>query len=67
MACDQLVSLNMVDYQGNVLVASNTSNTDLLWASCGGGGTFPPPCPFPSATACHPLLTFTQLWLFPVS
>lgn len=38
LACDQLVSLNMVNYKGEVITASKTSNADLFWASCGGGG-----------------------------
>lgn len=38
LACDQLLGLTMVDYQGNIIQASMTENTDLLWASCGGGG-----------------------------
>ena len=40
LACDQLVSLNMIDYKGQLVTASKTSNADLLWASCGGGGKF---------------------------
>ena len=38
LACDQLLALQMVDYQGNIVQASKTQNQDLLWASCGGGG-----------------------------
>ena len=38
LACDQLVGLTMVDYQGRLLTASASENPDLLWASCGGGG-----------------------------
>ena len=38
LACDQLISLNMVDYNGKIIKATKTSNADLLWASCGGGG-----------------------------
>ena len=38
LSCDQIVSLQMVDYKGDVHVASATENEDLLWASCGGGG-----------------------------
>lgn len=32
------ISLEMVDYKGNVVTANSTHNSDLLWASCGGGG-----------------------------
>lgn len=32
------VGLEMVDYKGTVVTANSTHNSDLLWASCGGGG-----------------------------
>ena len=38
MSCDNVVSLTMVDYKGNVAKASKSKNKDLFWASCGGGG-----------------------------
>ena len=38
LACDQLVSLTMVNFKGEVLQASAKDNPDLFWASCGGGG-----------------------------
>ena len=38
MACDQLLSLTMVDARGDVLVANPTTHSDLFKASCGGGG-----------------------------
>ena len=46
LACDQITALRLVNYKGDVLAATQSSNSDLLWASCGGGGgsqplTFP--------------------------
>ena len=38
LACDQLVSLTMVNFKGDVLRVSAIENLDLFWASCGGGG-----------------------------
>jgi hypothetical protein len=38
MSCDNVVSLKMVDYKGNLAEASKSKNKDLFWASCGGGG-----------------------------
>lgn len=38
LACDQLVSLTMVNFKGEILTASAKENPDLFWASCGGGG-----------------------------
>lgn len=35
---DNLIGLEMVDANGTVLYASKNSNSDLLWASRGGGG-----------------------------
>lgn len=35
---DNLIGLEMVDANGKVIVANNKKNTDLLWASRGGGG-----------------------------
>lgn len=35
---DNLVGLEMVDAQGRILQANKRRNTDLLWASRGGGG-----------------------------
>lgn len=32
------IGLEMVDYKGNVVTANSTHNSELLWASCGGGG-----------------------------
>lgn len=38
LACDQLVSLGAVLYNGTIVRANSTHHSDLLWASCGGGG-----------------------------
>lgn len=38
LACDQLRSLRMVDYKGDIVTADSSQNADLFWASCGGGG-----------------------------
>jgi FAD/FMN-containing dehydrogenase len=38
LTADSLLSLTMVDASGNTLTASSTTNSDLLWASKGGGG-----------------------------
>jgi len=38
LACDQLLGLTMVQYDGQILKVTPTDNPDLFWASCGGGG-----------------------------
>jgi len=40
MACDSLVSADVVTADGQVLVAGETTNPDLFWALRGGGGNF---------------------------
>lgn len=38
MSCDNVVSLTMVDWKGDLIQASASKNKDLFWAACGGGG-----------------------------
>jgi len=38
MACDTLVEIEMVLYNGTTIRASKSQNQDILWATCGGGG-----------------------------
>ncbi|KAI8110834.1 hypothetical protein M9434_004408 [Picochlorum sp. BPE23] len=38
LACDQVLRLTMINYQGQTIQASPSQNKDLFWASCGGGG-----------------------------
>lgn len=38
LASDQLTEVEMVTYDGSVIVANKASNPDLLFASQGGGG-----------------------------
>jgi len=40
LACDNLVSVDIVTADGSQLVASETENSDLFWALHGGGGNF---------------------------
>lgn len=36
MACDALVEIEMVLFDGKIVKANKTHNPDILWASCGG-------------------------------
>ncbi len=40
LACDNLVSVDLVTAEGEVVTASDRENTDLFWALRGGGGNF---------------------------
>jgi len=40
MACDALVSVDIVTADGNFITASKSENTDLFWGIRGGGGNF---------------------------
>lgn len=39
LTCDSLISLEMVDANGNIIYATKRNeHSDLFWAACGGGG-----------------------------
>ena len=40
LACDNVLSMDLVDAQGDMITASKRENADLFWALRGGGGNF---------------------------
>ncbi|WP_020391425.1 FAD-binding oxidoreductase [Kribbella catacumbae] len=40
LACDSLVSVELITADGQLVIADETKNTDLFWALHGGGGNF---------------------------
>ena len=38
MACDTLVEIEIVLFDGNIVRSNKELNPELLWATCGGGG-----------------------------
>jgi FAD/FMN-containing dehydrogenase len=40
LACDALISVELVTADGRLLIADETKNTELFWALHGGGGNF---------------------------
>ena len=38
LLCDNLVSIRGITALGELIIADKTQNSDLFWASCGGGG-----------------------------
>ena len=38
LACDNLLSLEIIDYEGNSIIANENQNSDLFWACRGSGG-----------------------------
>jgi FAD/FMN-containing dehydrogenase len=40
LACDNLIRVDLVDAEGNFIIASKDNHPDLFWAVRGGGGNF---------------------------
>jgi FAD/FMN-containing dehydrogenase len=40
LACDNLVSVELITAEGQLVIADETKNTELFWALHGGGGNF---------------------------
>jgi FAD binding domain/Berberine and berberine like len=65
LACDNLLSADIVTAEGNVVRASATDDAELLWGLRGGGGNFGVVVRF--AFALHPVSTVLGgLMLFPL-
>lgn len=65
LACDNLVSVDLVTADGRVVTASATENPDLFWALHGGGGNFGIATSF--EFTLHPVgpIVYAGLMMFP--